>query len=125
MEEYNKTYWSEYDIEIERKEGELKEIYRKEGESRYEFFVDGGLIGTIVIIPLLILMITVERIRVYGIIGVLVCILVAILAAVGKRCHDNKIDRLEREIMELKEKKKQAEQKYAYFRNNSVDSSQQ
>ncbi len=122
MEGYDKISLSDYDIEIasydieiERKEEELKEIYRKEGESRYEFFVDGGLVGTIFIIPLFIWMITVEGIRVYGILGVLFCILVAILAVVGKRCHDNKIDRLEREIIELKEKKKQAEQKYAQY----------
>ncbi len=124
MDEYDKKYMSEYDIEIERREEELKEIYRKDGESRYIIFVEsGGIIVPIVIIPLFIWMITKEAVRIYGIAGVLLCIVVGILAVVGRRYHNNRIDRLEREIIELKEKKKQEEQKYAQYQNNSIDSS--
>ena len=119
MEGYDRTYLSEYDIEISHynmeiaeREEELKEIYRSQGVSRHKIFVEGGgLILPIIIIPLFIWMITIKEVRLYGIAGVVFCILVAILAVVGKRYQDNKIDRLEREILELKEKIRQVELK--------------
>ena len=121
MEGYDRINLSEYDIEISHynmeiaeREEELKDIYRRQGESRYKIFVEGGgLILPILIIPLFIWMITIEEVRLYGILGVVFCVLVAILAVVGKRYQDNKIDRLEREILELKEKIRQVELKYS------------
>ena len=119
MDKFDNTYMTEYDIEIERREEELKEIYRKDGESRYAICVEGGIILPLLLIPLSIWMITLEHVRIYGILGLVFFIVVAILAFVVKRYHDNKIDRLEREIIELKEKKKQDEQKYVQQQNKS------
>ena len=113
----DKRYISEYDIEIERKEEELKEIYRKDGESRYMIFVaGGGIILPILLIPVFIWMITDKNLMVYGIVGVTTCIITGVLAIIGKKYHDNKMSRLESEITKLKEKKKAEEQKYLQYR---------
>lgn len=125
MDEFDITYMSEYDIEIERKKHELEEMYRKEGASRYVAFQEGGFLAFILLIPLSIWAICVERTRVFGIVGLVGCILSIILIVVGLNCRSNKIDRLEREIIELKEKKKQEEQKYAQYQNDSFNSARQ
>lgn len=112
MDKYDKNYISEYDLEIEKKEQELKEIYRKEGVARYVSFKDGGLFAFIVMILISIAAVFIERIKIFGIIGLCVSVIAVILMIIGVRCHDNKIDKLETEIKELKEKKKQDEQHY-------------
>lgn len=116
MDKYDKIYISEYDIEIEKKEQELKEIYRNEGEARWAAFQEGGFLAFIIMIFVSIAAIFIERIRIFGIIGLCVIVIAVILMIIGVRCRDNKIDELETEIKELKEKKKQDEKKYCDLR---------
>ncbi len=115
-------YMSEYDVEIERLTKELNEMYRREGEAGYMIFIKGGgFILPVLLIPLFIFMITKKGLTLYGVAGVLLSFIIITAAILGKRYRDKKIDRLEKAIIVLREKKKQEELKYTRFFKDSPD----
>lgn len=107
---------SEYDIEIERKKKELNELYRNEGEARYSAR-QGGVIALVMLMVISIIAICTEEGRLYGIIGLILCVLGVIAVVFGVKYRNNKIERLELEIAELEARKRRDEKKYCNIGN--------
>lgn len=103
---------SEYDIEIEHKKEELKKLYKAEGTSEFTAIQGGGVAAIVLLVIISIVAICNEQGRIYGIIGLVLCVIGIMAVVLGIKYRNNKIDRLEREIAELENKKRLDEQKY-------------